>query len=226
MKTSTAILIHFKITTFIPSGTNVTYKIQHGVTELANSSEVRGIVPHNITIPQKALQLLGLGCHQLTLLASNGVTAPDVSTTLELCVMEPVDGLQVSVASKQDLCSDSALYFNVSLEHGAPVDVLFLVSGDNDSFSETHHMFNGSLQMFRVSSKIEGAVNIAVMFCFSTRQAILSKLFPFLLVFKITKGISCYRSNAGKGQGMELVFVSGSGCRRHTFGLPGGQLGM
>lgn len=69
-----------------------------------------------------------------------------------------MDGLQVFLAPEQDICSDSALYVNVSLDHGAPVDVLFLVSGDNNSFSEDQQMLNGSLQMFRVSSKIEGAV--------------------------------------------------------------------
>ncbi|MCI4383146.1 hypothetical protein PGIGA_G00023010 [Pangasianodon gigas] len=146
----------------LSAGTNVTYKIQHGLTELTRSSEVRGIIPHNITIPREALQLLGLGCHQLTLLASNGVTAPEVSASLELCLMEPVEGLQASVAPEQDLCSDSALYVNVSLDHGAPVEVLFLVSGDNDSFSETHQMLNGSLQMFRISSKIEGPMRVKV----------------------------------------------------------------
>lgn len=81
-----------------------------------------------------------------------------MSATLELCLVEPVDGLQVFLAPEQDTCSDPALYVNVSLDHGAPVDVLFLVSADNNSFSEDHQMLNGSLQMFRVSSKIEGAV--------------------------------------------------------------------
>ncbi|KAF5905100.1 polycystic kidney disease protein 1-like 2 [Clarias magur] len=181
----------------LSSGTNVTYKIQHGVTELVRSSEVRAIVPHNLTIPEEALQLLGLGCHQLTVLASNKVTAPDVSSPLELCLVEPVDGLQASVAPEQDLCSDSALYVNVSLDRGAPVEVLFLVSGDNDSFSETQHMLNGSVQMFRVSSKIE-------------------------VILKVTQGTSCYRSGAGTSQSVEFVFISGSGCRRHTVGLPGG----
>ncbi|XP_060740105.1 polycystin-1-like protein 2 [Tachysurus vachellii] len=133
----------------LSAGTNITYKIQHGITELVRSSEVRGIVPHNITITQETLQLLGLGCHQLSLLASNGVTAPDVSVPLELCLVEPVDGLKASVAPEQDLCSDSALYVNVSLDHGAPVELLFLVTADNDSFSEIHRMLNGSLQMFR-----------------------------------------------------------------------------
>lgn len=108
-----------------------------------------------------------------------------MSATLELCLVEPVAGLQASVAPEQDLCSDSALYVNVSLDHGTPVEVLFLVSGDNSSFSETHHMRNGSLQMFRVSSKIEGSVDIVVIlfFCsvlfFYTRKSILSSLFFF-----------------------------------------------
>lgn len=78
--------------------------------------------------------------------------------------MEPVDGLQAFVAAEQDLCSDAALYVNVSLDHGAPVELLILVSGDNDSFSETHQMLNGTLQMFRISSKIEGGINFFVMF--------------------------------------------------------------
>ncbi|KAI5608598.1 polycystic kidney disease protein 1-like 2, partial [Silurus asotus] len=146
----------------LSAGTNITYKIQHGITELVRSSEVKGIIPHYITVPQEALQRLGSGCHQLTLLASNAVTAPDVSATLELCLVEPVDGLHVFVAPEQDLCSDSAIYVNVSLDYGAPVELLFLVSGDNNSFSETNQMLNGSLQMFRVSSKFEGPVQIKV----------------------------------------------------------------
>ncbi|XP_058257289.1 polycystin-1-like protein 2 [Hemibagrus wyckioides] len=167
----------------LSAGTNITYKIQNGITELVQSSEVRGIVPHNITIPQEALQMLGLGCHQLILLASNEVTAPDVSVPLELCLMEPVNGLQASVAPEQGLCSDSALYVNVSLDHGAPVEVLFLVSGDNDSFSETHRMLNGSLQTFRVSSKIEGAGYFIYLFF------LLGKQFFLLVVFQVTNKI-------------------------------------
>lgn len=79
-------------------------------------------------------------------------------------MVETVEGLQASVAPELDLCSDPALYVNVSLDHGAPVEVVFLVSGDNDSFSETHQMLNGSLQMFRISSKVKGAVHIVAMF--------------------------------------------------------------
>uniref|UniRef100_A0A4W4GFP4 Polycystic kidney disease 1 like 2a n=1 Tax=Electrophorus electricus TaxID=8005 RepID=A0A4W4GFP4_ELEEL len=136
-----------KIQVELDAGTNITYKIHHGATELVSSYAVKGIIPHNITLTPDTLESLGLGCHQLMLLASNEVTDTDVSTALELCLVEPVEGLVVSVAPEQESCLDSVVYVNVSLARGAPVELLVLLSAANDSFSETHRMRNDSLQI-------------------------------------------------------------------------------
>ncbi|XP_072516546.1 polycystin-1-like protein 2 [Salminus brasiliensis] len=146
----------------LKSGTNVTYKLQYEGTEIARSSADRGIIPHNITLPPEALQLLGPGCHQVTLLASNRVATVDVSAALELCVVEPVEGLSASIAPVQDFCSGSYLYVNVSVGNGAPLELLFMVTGANDSFSETHQMLNGSLQVFHISSTLKGTLRVLV----------------------------------------------------------------
>ncbi|RXN17626.1 polycystic kidney disease 1-like 2 [Labeo rohita] len=146
----------------LDAGTNVTYKIQHGNTELASTSTIRGIIPHNITISPEVQQQLGPGCHQLTVVALNGVTAVDRSTVMELCLVEPVEGLTVDVEPEHEQCPVHALYVNVSLAQGAPVQLHFLVSGPNHTFSEMHEMLHGSPQVFVISNTIKGELNVVV----------------------------------------------------------------
>ncbi|XP_016102995.1 polycystic kidney disease protein 1-like 2 [Sinocyclocheilus grahami] len=130
-----------------PKRTNVTYKIQHENTELASISAIRGIVPHNITISPEVQQQLGPGCQQFTVVALNGVTAVDRSAVLELCLVEPVEGLIADMEFEHEQCPVHALYVNVSLARGAPVQLHFLVSGANHTFSEMHEMLHGSPQI-------------------------------------------------------------------------------
>lgn len=100
---------------------------------------------------------LGHGCHNLTLAASNRVTVHAVSTHLELCLLEPIEGLQASVTAEDDTCPDSAdLIISVSLEQGAPAELLFNLTGAGDELSETRDMLNGSLQAYTFSSPLEG----------------------------------------------------------------------
>ncbi|KAE8299524.1 Polycystic kidney disease protein 1-like 2 PC1-like 2 protein Polycystin-1L2 Precursor [Larimichthys crocea] len=65
------------------NGTNVTYRIQHGGTVLSGLSVVRGNIPQNATVTPEMVKLLGPGCHQLTLYASNMVTFPEVAADLQ-----------------------------------------------------------------------------------------------------------------------------------------------
>lgn len=124
---------------------------------VANSSVDRGITPHNITLSSSVVEQLGRGCHNLTVAASNGVKAQTVSTDLELCLLEPVDGLQASVMSEEGECPDSTdIIIGVSLERGAPVQLLFNLTGAGDAVSETRDMLNGSVQAYTFSSPIEG----------------------------------------------------------------------
>lgn len=103
------------------------------------------------------LEKLGHGCHNLTLTASNRVTSQPVSTGLELCLLEPVEGLQASVTAEGDDCPDSTdLVIGVSLERGAPVELFFTLTGATDAISEPRDMLNGSFQAYTFSSPLEG----------------------------------------------------------------------
>lgn len=93
----------------------------------------------------------------MTLLASNNVTAADSSTELEVCVLEPVHGLQAEVSSHADLCPEAYLHVTVSLDHGAPAQLLFQISeGDNNTVQETREVYSGGLQVFNISTTIQG----------------------------------------------------------------------
>uniref|UniRef100_A0A3Q3GQB0 Polycystic kidney disease protein 1-like 2 n=1 Tax=Labrus bergylta TaxID=56723 RepID=A0A3Q3GQB0_9LABR len=94
-------------------------------------------------LSQNVVTRLGHGCHNLTLTASNKVTAHTVSSHLELCLLEPVEGLKASVISEEDKCPDSTdLIVGVSLERGAPAELLFTLTGAKDNISETRDMLN------------------------------------------------------------------------------------
>lgn len=143
------------------SGTNVSYTIQHNDHLVVNSSVDRGITPHNITLNVSAIEKLGHGCHNLTLSASNRVTAHPVSSGLELCLLEPVEGLQASVeVAEESECPDiTDLVIGVSLERGAPAKLLFTLIGRRDNMSETRDILNGSIQTYMFSSPLEGTTN-------------------------------------------------------------------
>ncbi|XP_027137142.1 polycystic kidney disease protein 1-like 2 [Larimichthys crocea] len=152
-----------QIQVMVEAGTNVSYTIQHEGHLVANLSVDRGITPHNMTLSVEVVENLGHGCHNLTLTASNKVTAQKVSTDLELCLLEPVEGLQASVIAEEDGCPNSTdLNISVSLERGAPVELLFTLTGARDSLSETRNMFSGSLQAYTFSNPLEGLLQVKV----------------------------------------------------------------
>lgn len=89
-------------------GTNVTYTIQHEDRLVANSSVDSGIEPYNMTLDKSAVEQLAQGCHNLTLTASNKITSHTVSTDLELCLLQPVEGLQAFIDAEEGECPDSS----------------------------------------------------------------------------------------------------------------------
>ncbi|XP_026234452.1 polycystic kidney disease protein 1-like 2 [Anabas testudineus] len=153
--------VQFQVT--VDAGTNVSYTIQHKDHLVANSSVDTGITPHNITLSESVVEKLGHGCHNLTLTASNMVTEHAVSTDVELCLLEAVEGLQASLVSVEDDCPDSTdLTIGILLERGAPVQLLFNINGAMDALSETREMLNGSLQEYTFSSPLEGLLKVSV----------------------------------------------------------------
>uniref|UniRef100_M3ZLU3 Polycystic kidney disease protein 1-like 2 n=1 Tax=Xiphophorus maculatus TaxID=8083 RepID=M3ZLU3_XIPMA len=114
--------------------------------QIANFSVDSGVTPHNITLEGTVLESLKHGCNNLTVAASNGVTPHPVSTDILLCLLEPVVGLQASVMAELDVCPDSQnLKIGVSLERGAPVELLFNLTGFRDTLTETRNMLNNNL---------------------------------------------------------------------------------
>ncbi|XP_029354326.1 polycystic kidney disease protein 1-like 2 [Echeneis naucrates] len=151
-----------QIQVMVEAGTNISYTILHKDHPVANSSVDNGITPHNITLNSSVAEMLGCGCHNLTLAASNKVTAQTVSVDLELCLLEPVEGLQASVMSEGECPDSSDIVIDVSLERGAPVQLLFNLTGSRDTLSETRDMLNGSSQAYTFSSPLEGLLKIQV----------------------------------------------------------------
>lgn len=80
--------------------------------------------------------------------------------TLQVCVLENVVGLWASVLMERDECGRSPhITFGVSLEKGAPVLLLFsLTGGDNDSFYESREM-NARKGIFHIGHPIHGTEN-------------------------------------------------------------------
>eukprot|EP00066_Takifugu_rubripes_P019390 XP_011608656.1 PREDICTED: polycystic kidney disease protein 1-like 3 [Takifugu rubripes] len=147
----------------VEQGTNISYGILLDDQLLANSSVDRGTTPYNITLSVNVMEKLGLGCHNLTLTASNRITGHSVSSGLELCVQEPVKGLQASIVTDGDDCPDSTdLVISVSLEKGAPVELLFSLTGATDALSEPRDMFNSSSKIYTFSSPLEGLLKVNV----------------------------------------------------------------
>lgn len=143
---------------FWPIGVNVSYTIQHKDRVIANTSVEKGVTPQNVTLNESALQQLGHGCHNLSIAASNRVTTSSVSSVLVLCLLEPVEGLLASVIAEAGACPDSTdLIIGVTLEQGAPVELLFNLTGARDTLTESRHMLSNSLQTYTFSNPLEGA---------------------------------------------------------------------
>ncbi|XP_048825578.1 polycystic kidney disease protein 1-like 2 [Brienomyrus brachyistius] len=146
----------------LEAGSNITYRLQQGEVLLAMAMTMRGIIPCNITMDPLAQQQLGIGCHLVKLSASSDMMAGAITTPLEVCLLEAVDGLRVSVEQGPDSCLSSSLQVSVSLERGSPVQLLFQVSGERNSYSEARDMLNGSLQVFSITARIQGPVSVKV----------------------------------------------------------------
>ncbi|XP_055085881.1 polycystic kidney disease protein 1-like 2 [Periophthalmus magnuspinnatus] len=152
-----------QIQVFLEAGTNVTYTVEHNTHLITNSSVDSGVTPYNITLDIASVEQLGQGCHNLTISASNKITTTAISTNLQLCLLQAIEGLQAFVEAEDGQCPDSSdLIINVSLEHGAPAQLLFTLTGAQDTISETRNMLNGSTQAYVFSSPLEGSLRVKV----------------------------------------------------------------
>ncbi|KAF6734272.1 Polycystic kidney disease protein 1-like 2 [Oryzias melastigma] len=131
----------FHIQMEVKAGTNVAYRVQSGKQFLAGLSVLQGNVPKNITVTAETAQQLGSGCHRLTIYASNTVTTSEVSSDLQVCVLEKISGLQASILEDTvERFGAHRVAVKVSLKHGAPAHLSFLMNGEHSSLFETREM--------------------------------------------------------------------------------------
>uniref|UniRef100_A0A3B4YES0 Polycystic kidney disease protein 1-like 2 n=1 Tax=Seriola lalandi dorsalis TaxID=1841481 RepID=A0A3B4YES0_SERLL len=80
---------------------------------------------------------------------------------MQVCVLEKVAGLKASVLTERDGCLDSSdTTVGVSLERGAPVLLLFYLTGDNSNlFYETREM-NAGKGIFHIRHTVQGSVQV------------------------------------------------------------------
>ncbi|MEQ2315829.1 hypothetical protein AMECASPLE_026442, partial [Ameca splendens] len=81
---------------------------------------------------------------------------------LQVCVLEELAGLQASLLKETDDCFGSAcITLGVSLDRGDPVLLLFSLTGENGTFSETREM-NTTREIFQICHPIQGSVQVKI----------------------------------------------------------------
>lgn len=138
------------------AGTNVTYVMLAGTVTLHTVTAVQGTVPQNVTMDNATQGQMGAGAHQITILAKNNVTAREISRNITVQFVEPIKGLQATVNSAVlELGSDLAI--NISVSHGAPVELQFEFIGPNETFSESIENPDGNVGAYCLPMNSEGS---------------------------------------------------------------------
>ncbi|KAM9269057.1 polycystin-1-like protein 3 [Cariama cristata] len=149
-------------------GNGVTYIILADNKTLTESRAKEGIVPHNLTLNSASQELLGPGIHQLEIRASSNTTALEVSESVAVHLIEPVSGLQAALAS-HTLQLGENLEINVSVSHGAPDKLKFVVIGSNETHCHKEDGPHGERRTYIIPVHSEGTflVKVVAMNAFS-----------------------------------------------------------
>uniref|UniRef100_A0A669QX05 Polycystic kidney disease protein 1-like 2 n=1 Tax=Phasianus colchicus TaxID=9054 RepID=A0A669QX05_PHACC len=149
-------------------GSGVTYIVLANNMTLIESSAEEGIAPHNLTLDSAAQELLGPGVHQLQIRVSSNTTAPEISESITVHLIEPVSGLQAALAS-HTLQLGENLEINVSVAHGAPARMRFEVVGLNETHAHQEDCPQGEPQTYIIPMHSEGIflVKVVAMNAFS-----------------------------------------------------------
>lgn len=133
----------------------MTYIVIANNMTLIESSAEEGIAPHNLTLDTAAQELLGPGVHQLEIRVSSNTTAPGISESIAVHLIEPVSGLQAVLAS-HTLQLGENLEINVSVSHGAPAKMRFEVVGSNETHAHQEDCPQGEPQTYIIPMHSEG----------------------------------------------------------------------
>ncbi|XP_029466481.1 polycystic kidney disease protein 1-like 2 [Rhinatrema bivittatum] len=144
------------IQVLLNGGKDVNCSVSAGNVTLVDFFARRGMEPHNVTLDNATQQLLGPGIHQLTIRASSNVTTEEVSEALTVHLVEPVSGLQATLAS-QTVEVGTELQVNVSVTHGAPVELKFEITGFNGTFYHLEKSAGREPRVYGVPVRVEGS---------------------------------------------------------------------
>ncbi|NXG52006.1 PK1L2 protein, partial [Psilopogon haemacephalus] len=142
-------------------GSGVTYILLADNMTLTESSVKEGIVLHNLTLDSTAQELLGPGIHQLEIRASSNATALEISESIAVHLIEPVSGLQATLASHTVQLGEN-LKINVSVSRGAPDKLRFEVIGFNETHSHKEDCPQGEPRMYIIPVPSEGTFLVKV----------------------------------------------------------------
>ncbi|XP_019360809.1 PREDICTED: polycystic kidney disease protein 1-like 2 [Gavialis gangeticus] len=143
-------------------GSGVTYTVLADNMTLIESTAKTGIIPYNLTLDSTSQQLLGLGIHLLAILASSNTTISKVSESLTVHLVEPISGLQASLAS-HTLEMGKDLEINVSVARGVPDKLKFEVVGSSETYSHQKDYLKGEPGIYRVPIHSEGTFLVKVL---------------------------------------------------------------
>ncbi|NXB82684.1 PK1L2 protein, partial [Donacobius atricapilla] len=155
----------------LSGGNAVTYRMLADNVTLTESSAKEGLVPHNLTLSSASQELIGPGIHQLEIRASRNTTAPEISGSIAVHLIEPVSGIQAAVAT-HTLQLGQDLEVNVSVSRGAPEKLMFEVVGPNQTHCHEADGPRGEPGMYSVPVPLEGTflVKVVAMNPFSNRS--------------------------------------------------------
>ncbi|XP_053556626.1 polycystic kidney disease protein 1-like 2 [Bombina bombina] len=142
-------------------GDNINYSVLSDNITLLMSRAKPGDVSHNLTINATSQQLIGPGIHQLQIVAYNNQSTSGVTTNITIHLVEPVSGLQ-AVLSPGLVELGKEFQINVSVSHGAPVQLNFEVRGLATTFNYTKENPSGLPTIYNIPIDSEGIFSVTV----------------------------------------------------------------
>ncbi|CAH2324536.1 polycystic kidney disease 1-like 2 [Pelobates cultripes] len=143
------------------AGNHLNYSLIANNVTLIEFSAITGDACHNLTLDAVAQNLLGPGVHQIHIMESNSNSKTKVNNTIILHLVEAVSGLQGHL-SNTTVEAGKELLINVSVSHGAPLELTFVFQGSDKTFNHTRDYPTGLPTMYNIPVNVEGTYSITV----------------------------------------------------------------
>ncbi|CAI9553189.1 unnamed protein product [Staurois parvus] len=143
------------------TGTDMNVSLLADNRTLAESSVQTGEPAHNLTLDTASQHLIGPGSHHLQIVASSDHTSIRLNTSITVQLMEAISGLQGQLSTTR-LEAGKELQINVSVSHGAPVELKIEFKGSNGTFSHSKECPTGQTQISNISLNVEGTYMVTI----------------------------------------------------------------